>query len=65
MINNKLDMLLIRIDSFVNKQAMMVVVKEVGADVVAHGCTGNGNDQAHSKILFSTITILFCQQKRD
>ena len=28
------------------KQAMVDVAKEVGADVVAYGCTGKGNDQA-------------------
>lgn len=26
-------------------QAMVDVAKEVGADAVAHGCTGKGNDQ--------------------
>jgi len=25
---------------------MVDVAKEVGADAVAHGCTGKGNDQA-------------------
>ncbi|TQE09867.1 hypothetical protein C1H46_004445 [Malus baccata] len=30
----------------VKKKAMVDVAKEVGADAVAHGCTGKGNDQA-------------------
>lgn len=32
-------------------QAMVDVAKEVGADAVAHGCTGKGNDQVHTGIL--------------
>ena len=36
-------------------QAMVDVAKEVGADAVAHGCTGKGNDQVHiSTIIVST-----------
>lgn len=34
----------------------MDVAKEVGADAVAHGCTGKGNDQACLTIL----TTLLC-----
>lgn len=29
-------------------QAMVDVAKEVGADAVAHGCTGKGNDQVRN-----------------
>jgi len=38
-------------------QAMVDVAKEVGADAVAHGCTGKGNDQA---CLTNRITYLTC-----
>ena len=31
-------------------QAMVDVAKEVGADAVAHGCTGKGNDQVHTAV---------------
>lgn len=30
----------------------MDVAKEVGADAVAHGCTGKGNDQACLTIIY-------------
>lgn len=33
-------------------QTMVDVAKEVGADAVAHGCTGKGNDQV--------VTLLAC-----
>lgn len=29
---------------------MVDVAKEVGADAVAHGCTGKGNDQVHTDV---------------
>lgn len=59
---------IIRNDPFVNNQAMVDVAKEVGADAVAHGCTGKGNDQACFKIKLSKYNIFllhFLQQKRD
>ncbi|KAF4377859.1 hypothetical protein G4B88_031525 [Cannabis sativa] len=31
-------------------KAMVDVAKQVGADAVAHGCTGKGNDQAYPKL---------------
>lgn len=34
----------------------MDVAKEVGADAVAHGCTGKGNDQA----CLTIISTLLC-----
>nr|KYP65297.1 hypothetical protein KK1_011530 [Cajanus cajan] len=36
-------------------KAMVDVAKEVGADAVAHGCTGKGNDQACLTIRFLTL----------
>lgn len=36
----------------------MDVAKEVGADAVAHGCTGKGNDQASIAIESSIIVSL-------
>ncbi|KVH98984.1 Argininosuccinate synthase [Cynara cardunculus var. scolymus] len=36
-------------------KAMVDVAKDVGADAVAHGCTGKGNDQACFKIASSTM----------
>jgi argininosuccinate synthase len=29
---------------------MVDVAKEVGADAVAHGCTGKGNDQVNTDV---------------
>jgi argininosuccinate synthase len=45
---------------------MVDVAKEVGADAVAHGCTGKGNDQvdtaAHASVnMGSHLMLLFLQ----
>ena len=37
---------------------MVDIAREVGADAVAHGCTGNGNDQASYKILLTFLLDL-------
>ena len=42
------------------KQAMVDVAEEVGADAVAHGCTGKGNDQACFAIQHLVLPHLFC-----
>uniref|UniRef100_A0A804ULM7 argininosuccinate synthase n=1 Tax=Zea mays TaxID=4577 RepID=A0A804ULM7_MAIZE len=36
-------------------QAMVDVAKEVGADAVAHGCTGKGNDQVRFELTFYAL----------
>lgn len=36
-------------------QAMVDVAKEVGADAVAHGCTGKGNDQVRFELTFFAL----------
>lgn len=36
-------------------QAMVDVAKEVGADAVAHGCTGKGNDQVRFELSFFAL----------
>lgn len=38
---------------------MVDVAKEVGADAVAHGCTGKGNDQASYKIMLTFLLVLY------
>ncbi|GJX41372.1 argininosuccinate synthase, chloroplastic [Tanacetum coccineum] len=40
-------------------KAMVDVAKEVGADAVAHGCTGKGNDQASYKIMITCLLVRF------
>ena len=36
-------------------QAMVDVAKQVGADAVAHGCTGKGNDQVRFELTFFSL----------
>ncbi|KAI5438613.1 hypothetical protein KIW84_024375, partial [Lathyrus oleraceus] len=36
-------------------KAMVDVAKEVGADAVAHGCTGKGNDQVRFELTFFAL----------
>lgn len=38
---------------------MVDVAKEVGADAVAHGCTGKGNDQVCFRATLSLSILLF------
>ena len=38
---------------------MVDVAKEVGADAVAHGCTGKGNDQASYITLLTFVLDLY------
>ena len=36
-------------------KAMVDCAKEVGADAVAHGCTGKGNDQVRFELTFFSL----------
>jgi argininosuccinate synthase len=40
---------------------MVDVAKEVGADAVAHGCTGKGNDQACLTSYYYAYSTMSCQ----
>ena len=36
-------------------EEVVKVAREVGADVVAHGCTGKGNDQVRFEVSFGVL----------
>ncbi|PWA74373.1 argininosuccinate synthase [Artemisia annua] len=38
---------------------MVDIAREIGADAVAHGCTGNGNDQVRSELTFFALNLIF------